>query len=66
MTTHLDPKVGDWIRFMQGGRVVIAAVLYIVPRSSFDSTREAMTEIGQVCFDSILEIRGIDLSTGGR
>ena len=51
------PKVGDWIRFMHGGRVVIAAVLYLVSRSRWDNTVEAMTEIGQVSFDSILERR---------
>ena len=50
-------KVGDWIRFMYGGRVVIAPVLYLVPKVKFDSTREALTEFGQVSFDAVLEVR---------
>jgi hypothetical protein len=50
-------QVGDWIRFMRGGAVVISAVLYLVPRAPWDSTPEAMTEIGQVSFKDVLEVR---------
>lgn len=50
--------VGDWIRFMCGGRLVIDEVAYIVPRASWDSTPEAMTVAhGRVRFDDVVELR---------
>ena len=52
------PKVGDWIRFMHGGRLVIDEVAYIVPRSPWDSTPEALTvAAGPVPLDRIVEVR---------
>jgi hypothetical protein len=58
MTSPKNVKVGDWIRFMHGGRLVIDEVAYLVPRASWDSTLEAMTVAnGQVGFDRILERR---------
>ena len=50
--------IGDWIRFMHGGRLVIDEVAYLVPRASWDSTIEAMTQAhGRVRIDDILETR---------
>ena len=54
----MDVAVGDWIRFMNDGQLVIDEVAYIVPRSRFDSTPEAMTvAYGQVSFGNIVEMR---------
>ena len=52
-----DIRVGDWVRFLRHGQLTISVVCYLVPRSPWDSTREAMTEIGQVSFDAIVEVR---------
>ena len=59
MTSVADePKVGDWIRFMHGGRLVIDEVAYLVPRSPYDSTVEAHTIMsGQVSFEWVVELR---------
>jgi hypothetical protein len=51
-------QVGDWIRFMRGGRLVVDEIAYIVPRGLWNSTPEAMTlNHGQVPFESVLEVR---------
>lgn len=51
-------KVGDWIRFVRGGQLVIDQVAYIVPRGSWDSTPEVMTiHNGRVIMDCVLEVR---------
>lgn len=50
--------VGDWVRFMHNGRLVIDEVAYLVPRASWDSTIEAMTVAhGRVPIAEILERR---------
>ena len=50
--------VGDWIRFMHGGKLVIDEVAYLVRRASWDSTQDAMTvSSGQIDMDDILEVR---------
>lgn len=52
------PAVGDWIRFMSGGRLVIDQIAYIVPRAPWDSTPEAMTLThGCVRVEDIIERR---------
>lgn len=62
MTTikHLDKydciKLGDWVRFMQSGQLVIGEVEYIIetfPRPGPDF----VTDVGVVRADSILEHR---------
>ncbi|HEX8030298.1 MAG TPA: hypothetical protein VF491_17610 [Vicinamibacterales bacterium] len=55
----MNVQVGDWIRFMRGGQLVVGTVAYIVPRKrGYDSTPEAMTiEHGQVSYDDIIELR---------
>lgn len=54
----MDPKVGDWIRFMHGGRLVIAMIAYLRPRSAWDSTVVYVTDTdGTVALESILELR---------
>lgn len=51
-------EVGDWVRFMRGGCLVIGSVAYLVPRASWDSTIELMTaEHGQVGLDDVVECR---------
>ena len=55
MRTH---AVGDWIRFMYQGHLVIDEIAYLVPRASWDSTIQAVTVAhGQVPLDSVLETR---------
>lgn len=50
--------VGDWIRFMHLGRLVVDEVAYLVPRASWDSTTEAMTQAhGRVRVEDIIERR---------
>ena len=57
----MTPVVGDWIRFRHGGQLVIDRVEFIHPRSPWDSTPVAITQQhGEVGYDSILEIRGLD------
>lgn len=52
-------KIGDWIRFQHGGVLVIGSIVYIRPRSKYDSTLVPVTaEYGPVSEDSILEVRG--------
>ncbi len=54
----MTPQVGDWIRFMCGGRLVIDEVAYIVQRASWDSTPELITVAhGRVRYDDVLECR---------
>ena len=51
-------RVGDWVRFMHGGRLVIDEIAYLVPRASWDSTIEAMTlRHGRVRIEDVLELR---------
>ena len=51
-------SVGDWIRFMHSGRLVIDEIAYLIPRASWDSTIEAMTvSHGRVRLDDGLERR---------
>ena len=51
-------QVGDWIRFMHLGALVIDEVAYLVPRASWDSTLEAMTvRHGRVRMEDVWERR---------
>lgn len=51
-------QVGDWVRFMNNGRLVIDEIAYIVPRSSWDKTPQAVTtQHGTVDFEYIQEMR---------
>lgn len=65
MTSHRVPRVGDWIRFMYGGRLVIDEIAYVGQRSAFDSTPTYMTtQHGFIAVDSILE-RRVGVGEGG-
>lgn len=50
-----DIKIGDWVRFMCGGRLVIGVVNYIKPDAGFG--RMIMTECGETRESYILEKR---------
>lgn len=54
-----DVRVGDWVRFYRGGLLVLGVVEYIVPRAPWDSTPEAVTSLGQIPFDAVLEVRRV-------
>ena len=49
--------VGDWVRFMQSGRLVIGRVEYTVVYPYDSSKWTITTDCGSVCSDSILEQR---------
>jgi hypothetical protein len=54
----MSAAVGDWIRFMHDGKLVIDEIAYLVPRAAWDSTIEAVTLAhGQVSLDSVRELR---------
>lgn len=56
----MTARVGDWIRFLHGGHLVIDEVAYLVPRANWDSTIEAMTVAnGRVRMEDILEVRRV-------
>lgn len=49
--------VGDWVRFMSDGRLVVAVVQYLKARASWERHDSVVTEIGPVSVDHILEVR---------
>jgi len=50
-------RVGDWVRFTQEDRLVIAVVEYIEP-SAYDGIGSMLvTDYGKVSSDAILEVR---------
>lgn len=50
----MEIKIGDWVRFMQDGRLVIGKVEYIKSKLL---KPEYFTDAGVVDFDRILEVR---------
>lgn len=53
-----DPRVGDWVRVMRGGILVIAVVNYVRPNQWSISTPEFQTDTaGVVQREDIWEIR---------
>ena len=59
---HGEVKPGDWVRFMDGGRPVIGAVLYVRVMSSLESRlcKEEVvltTDVGTINIERVLETR---------
>lgn len=53
-----DLHVGDWVRFLHCGKLVIDIVVYLTPRSHYDHKMEAVTSrYGQISFTHALEVR---------
>lgn len=48
-------KVGDWVRFYQGGRLVVGIVQYVQPR--IDRQDYVQTDIGAIKESYVLEVR---------
>lgn len=60
MTAPVDPAaidVGDWIRFYRNGALVIAEVRYEPRRNSWERHPKAITDVGEVAVDQVLEVR---------
>ncbi len=58
---------GDWVRFYQGGKLVIGIVQYIRPSATGFHGPEVCTEIGTCQLDSVIECRsgrGIQTAIG--
>jgi hypothetical protein len=53
----VNVQVGDWVRFMRDGRLVIGIVQYVKPRSTSQWKDVVVTEVGPVDIDQVLEIR---------
>ena len=53
----MNVQPGDWIRFYQGGKLVIGVVGYVVPRASWESHDKAATDIGEVPLNLVREVR---------
>jgi hypothetical protein len=52
-----DVRVGDWVRFQRDHMLILGVVLYVRPCKYFPYGDEAVTDIGTVHVDSILERR---------
>ena len=52
-----EPQVGDWIRFYQGGKLVIGIVGYIREAKYHPWGIELCTDIGTVNIEDVLEVR---------
>lgn len=48
-------NVGSWVRFYQGGRLVVGVVQYI--EQDYIGEWQAKTDIGQVAFKNVVEVR---------
>jgi hypothetical protein len=56
--TKQTPKPGDWVRFYQGGKIVLGVVQYVSPARAWDSSKwKVSTDVGQIGDDEILELR---------
>jgi hypothetical protein len=58
-TRRDDVRIGDWVRFYQGGKLVIGVVQYLPPREAWEASATAVTDIGAVHFNNILEVRHV-------
>lgn len=52
------PEVGDWVRFYQGGKLVIGVVGYIREQKYYPYGEQLQTEIGTVDVPDVVEARG--------
>lgn len=57
-------KAGDWVRFYNGGRMVLAIVQYVRKQERYPNKDEAYTEICPVEFDRIIEVRSANAAGG--
>lgn len=48
---------GDWVRFQQGGILVIGKVEYVLPRKVWERSNTLVTDDGSVHEDDVLEVR---------
>lgn len=58
MTKRQIPKIGDWVRFMDGNRPVIGSVLYVQIVSLRPAT-VLVTDAGRVNNEDVLEVRSM-------
>lgn len=52
-----DVKHGDWVRFYQGGTLVIGVVQYVRKSKTYPYEWIAITDVGMVCCDHIEDVR---------
>lgn len=52
----LQVGIGDWVRFYQNGVLVIGQVEYEI--IGITNQRNFCTDVGAVCEDCVLEVRG--------
>lgn len=57
MSVTRDIQAGDWVRFYSAGRLVVGAVQYVQRETRFPYTLMAMTDVGSVDVDYVLEAR---------
>lgn len=57
MTEKGQVTVGCWVSFLLRGQIVYAKVEYIRPRSSWERSDHAITTLGEVQVDYVLEVR---------
>jgi hypothetical protein len=50
---------GAWVRFYQGGKIVIGVVNYVTPRNSWERSETLDTDIGPIKADRVLEVRHV-------
>ena len=51
------PQVGDWVRFYQGGKLVIGIVSYMREAKYLPYGIELCTDIGTVNLSDVLEVK---------
>lgn len=61
----MELHIGDWVRFQRGGQLVIGEVAYVKDRDVL-GYRQAITDIGAVREDAILERRASLKETSAR
>lgn len=52
-----SPQVGDWVRFYQGGKLVVGVVGYIRDANHYPWGSELCTDVGTVNISDVLEVK---------
>ncbi len=56
---EITASVGDWVRFYQGGRLVVGVVMYL-STLKYSGAPLVTTDIGEIPLEDILEVRRAD------
>lgn len=57
MSDKPDIHAGDWVRFYSGGKLVLGIVAYLRKPETYPYEWEALTDVGSVRCEHILELR---------